>query len=80
MLVELKEYNTDQLIPSFVQSQEISRQIIDTFSFEDIHNGEIRGEFLTMLTANGFMRDLDRLQLDVPPDFKTNSKYLIFSI
>jgi hypothetical protein len=73
-LAELGEYQTDELIPYIVRSQEISRRIVDTFSYDDPSFGEVRGEFLVMLTSNAFMRDLECVRKDVPPSLMKNSK------
>jgi hypothetical protein len=73
-LAELREYQTDQLIPYIVRSQQISRRIVDTFSYDDLNFGEIRGEFLVTFTSDAFMRDLDCLRKDVPPNLMKNSK------
>jgi hypothetical protein len=62
------------LIPHLVQSQELSRRIADTFSYDDLNNGEIRGEILVNLTSDAFSRDLDRLRLEVPLDLQKNGK------
>jgi hypothetical protein len=80
LLVELKEYKTDELIPHFVRSQELSRRIVDTFSYDDLNNGEIRGELLVVLTSDAFTRDLNRLRLEIPLDFQKNSKNTFSSI
>lgn len=81
LLAECKEYKTDELIPSFVRSQELSRRISDTFSYDSPEDGEIRGEYLVTLTSDAFIRDLDRLRAEVPTDFqKSSKKYLLIWI
>jgi hypothetical protein len=79
-LAELKEYKTDELIPHLVRSQEIERRIVDAFSYDDVNNGEIRGEVLVTLISDAFIRGLDRLRLDVPPNFQKNRKKTFSSI
>jgi hypothetical protein len=79
-LAEFKEYKTDELIPCFVRSQEVSRRIVDTFSYDDLNSGEIRGEFLVILTSDAFIRDLNRLRREVPLDFQKDSKNTFPSI
>jgi hypothetical protein len=74
LLGELKEYQTDKLIPHLVRNQELSCRIADTFSYDDLNNSELRGEFLVNLTSETFIRELDRLQLEVPLDLQKNSK------
>jgi hypothetical protein len=71
-LGELEEYETDRLIPYFVRSQELSRRVADAFSFDDINNGGIRGEFHINLIADTFTRELDRLQMEFPRDLWKN--------
>jgi hypothetical protein len=68
------EYITDRLIPHLVRSQELSRRIADTFSYDDLNNGELRGEFVVNLTADTFVQELDRLRHAIPPDLQKNSK------
>ena|ERR1700753_574285 len=73
-LAEIREYETDELIPFFVRSQDLSRRIFDTFSYDDLYNGEIRGEFLVVLTSEAFIRELDHLKLEIPEKFQKSSK------
>jgi hypothetical protein len=75
-LAETREYQTDELIPYIVQSQELSRRIVDTFSYDDPSFGEVRGEFLVILTSDSFKRDLHYLQNDIPSSLLKNSKKL----
>jgi hypothetical protein len=77
LLAELKEYETDELIPHLVRCQEISRRLVETFSYDDPKNGEVRGEFLIALTSEAFMRDVNHLQLNLPFDFRKNSKNIL---
>lgn len=74
LLSERKEYITDELIPSFVQSQELLQRISNTFSYDSPENGEIRGEYLLTLTSDAFVRDLDRVRAEVPESFQKSSK------
>ena len=60
----------DEFIPSLVQSQQITRRIVELFSYDDIPSGEIRGEFLVLSTSESLVRDLNRLQMDVPHDLQ----------
>jgi hypothetical protein len=73
-LGELEEYETDRLIPYFVRSQELSRRVADAFSFDDVNNGEIRGEFHINLISGTFTKDLDRLQMEFLRNLWENSE------
>ena len=75
-LAEVKEYPTDEMIQYLVRNQELAQRIFDTFSYDDVKNAEIRGEFITALTADAFVRDFDRLRLALPPKLQRNGKDL----
>jgi hypothetical protein len=75
----VKEYPTDELIEHIVRSQELARRIFDAFSYDDLNNGEIRGELIVTLTSDAFIRDLDRLQLALPRDLQQNGEDLFKS-
>ncbi|KAH8893588.1 hypothetical protein GQ53DRAFT_626427, partial [Thozetella sp. PMI_491] len=72
-LAQLREYETDALIPYFVRSVEISRRVFDTFSYDDPQNSEVRGEFLVRLSSDTFLRELDGLKQEVSSNLKMNT-------
>jgi hypothetical protein len=77
-LAELKEYETDELIPYLVRNQELSRRVVDTFSYDDIDSSEIKGEFLVGSTSNAFLQELDRLRLEWSPTSQNNSENVFY--
>ncbi|KAF2103559.1 hypothetical protein NA57DRAFT_53074 [Rhizodiscina lignyota] len=76
-LTQLKEYITDELIQHFVRSQELGRRIVDTFSYDDLNNGEIRGELLITMASEAFIRDLHCLRLELAETLHEN---ILFSL
>ncbi len=68
----------DEFIPSLVQSQQITRRIIEVFSYDDIPSGEVRGELLVVSVTESLFRDLSRLQIDLPQDFQKPSMEFSF--
>jgi len=73
-LAEAKEHPTDELLPTFVQTQELAGRIFTAFSYDNLNNAEIQGEFITALTTDSFMRDLDQLRLSLSPNLWQSSK------
>jgi hypothetical protein len=77
-LLTSPEYQTDALIPHLVRSQELSRRVFDAFSYNDPSSSEMRGELIITLTSDAFNRELDRLDHDLPPHLRENSKSITF--
>jgi hypothetical protein len=58
--------------------QEIGRRVFDTCSYDDPSNSELKGELIITLTSDAFIRELDRLDLDIPQNLRENSKLTMF--
>ncbi|KAH7255054.1 hypothetical protein NW759_012651 [Fusarium solani] len=66
------EYPTDHLISSFVQTNELSRRICDTFAYDDLDHTEIRDEFVSTVTVQAFSRELNGLKRSLLPELQQN--------
>ena len=73
-LAESREYPTDALIPSFVQAQDLSRRAIDALSYDDLTHSEVRGVFVTTVTIESLLRDLERLREDLTIEMQRDCK------
>lgn len=74
-LAVAQEYSTDELVIPLVKIQQLARRVFDTFSYDDLNNAEIDGEFMTGVTVDALMRDLQSLRLSIGPSLRQNGKY-----
>ncbi|EEU36669.1 uncharacterized protein NECHADRAFT_105600 [Fusarium vanettenii 77-13-4] len=72
ILVRNPEHPTDHLISYFVQTNELSRRICDTFAYDDLNHTEIRDEFVSTVTVKAFSRELNGLKRSLLPEFQQN--------
>ncbi|RSL42404.1 hypothetical protein CEP54_015495 [Fusarium duplospermum] len=66
------EYPTDHLISFFVQTNELSRRICNTFAYDDLDHTEIRDEFVSTVTVQAFSRELNGLKRSLLPELQQN--------
>lgn len=74
LLADIKEAPTDEIIPHLVRSTELSQRVHDTFNYDDLTNGDIRGEAITSITVQSFMHELEMLRSSIPKAFENDSK------
>jgi hypothetical protein len=74
-LAVAQEYSTDELVIPLVKIQQLARRVFDSFSYDDLNNGEIDGEFMTGVTVDALMRDFQSLRLSIGPRLRQNGKY-----
>ncbi|RSL84585.1 hypothetical protein CEP51_003821 [Fusarium floridanum] len=72
ILVSNSEYPTDHLISFFVQTNELSRRICNTFAYDDLDHTEIRDEFVSTVTVQAFSRELNDLKRSLLPELQQN--------
>ncbi|TPX08655.1 uncharacterized protein E0L32_009844 [Thyridium curvatum] len=71
-LAEQQQYPTDGLIQHLVATQELSRRIHDTFSYDSLDNAEPSAEAITFAIVKSFFQEVDRLEKVVPSYYKNN--------